>query len=134
MKRKMFAHDDGYFFFKYHSPTYRDEVVENGPWNFVGNPNILNKWKHGFKFFKEDTIRVPVWVLFPNIPMQYWTVKGLNHIASAIGIPIYADSVTRNMNRISFTRICIEMVPKVSYPNSINLILEDGSSTCVKVK
>ncbi|KAK0586273.1 hypothetical protein LWI29_003970 [Acer saccharum] len=37
------------------------------------------------------------------------SAEGLSHIASAVGKPLYADSLTESMKRISFARVCIEI-------------------------
>ncbi|KAM1263144.1 hypothetical protein PS2_027954 [Malus domestica] len=58
---------------------------------------------------KETLSKVPVWVKFFNVPLAYWSFEGLSHIASAIGKPLFADSLTESKKRISFVRICVEL-------------------------
>lgn len=61
------------------------------------------------KLCKEILNRLPVWVNFHNIPVEYWTAEGLSHIASAVGKPLYADSLTEAKKRISYAQICLEI-------------------------
>ncbi|GAV87212.1 DUF4283 domain-containing protein [Cephalotus follicularis] len=44
-----------------------------------------------------------------NIPMEYWTPRGLNHLASVLGTPLHMDPATEAKQMISFARICVEM-------------------------
>ena len=44
-----------------------------------------------------------------NIPVEYWTEEGLSKLASAIGVPLYADHATESRKRISFARVCVEI-------------------------
>ena len=53
--------------------------------------------------------RVPVWVKLYNVPLEYWTVKGLSCVASAIGIPLHADLTTLLRKRLSYARVCVEI-------------------------
>ena len=41
--------------------------------------------------------------------VEYWTEAGLSRLASAIGIPLYADHATESRKRISFARVCVEI-------------------------
>ena len=58
---------------------------------------------------KECVSKVPVWVQFHGIPLEFWTLEGLSYIASAIGVPLYADAVKESCSRLSFARICVEL-------------------------
>ena len=42
-------------------------------------------------------------------PLDYWAEEGLSYIASAVGKPLYADTMTISCMRLSFARICVEV-------------------------
>ncbi|KAL0282900.1 UNVERIFIED_CONTAM: hypothetical protein Sradi_7247400 [Sesamum radiatum] len=39
--------------------------------------------------------------------MEYWTEEGLSTVASGIGTPLYADSITKNCARLDYARVCV---------------------------
>lgn len=41
--------------------------------------------------------------------LEYWTIKGLSCVASAIGIPFQADHTTLLRKRLSYARVCVEI-------------------------
>ena len=84
-------------------------MLENGPWHVAGQPILLRNWHAGLVLDKEVPASVPIWVHIHNIPLEYWNVEGLSHIASAIGRPLHVDRMTATCRRISYARICIEV-------------------------
>ena len=66
-------------------------------------------WSPGLSWQKESVSKVPVWVQFHHVPMEFWTPVGLSYIASAVGVPLYADSPTEACTRMNFARICVEI-------------------------
>nr|XP_016458609.1 PREDICTED: uncharacterized protein LOC107782255 [Nicotiana tabacum] len=71
---------------------------------------------------KETTNNIPVWVNFPELPIQYWMVENLGRIASSIGNPICTDKLTAQEARISYARMLIEM--DVSQPLPETVLIE----------
>ena len=61
------------------------------------------------QFLKDDLARVPVWVRLYNVPLEYWTIKGLSCVASAIGVPLHTDHTTLLRKRLSYARVCVEI-------------------------
>ncbi|KAK3212636.1 hypothetical protein Dsin_017342 [Dipteronia sinensis] len=56
-----------------------------------------------------------------------WNEEGLSHIASAVGKPLYADSLTESMKRISYARVCIEINATCELVDSFDLFMGDNS-------
>ena len=54
---------------------------------------------------KDELIKIPIWVQFFNIPLEYWSEQGLGDIASAIGRPICVDSMTESCKTLSYANI-----------------------------
>ncbi|XP_019261082.1 PREDICTED: uncharacterized protein LOC109239035 [Nicotiana attenuata] len=75
---------------------------------------------------KEATNNIPVWVNFPGLPIQYWTVENLGRIASSIGIPICTDKLTVQEARISYARMLIKMVVSQPLPEIVLIETADG--------
>jgi len=61
------------------------------------------------QFLKGDLDRVPVWVRLYNVPLEYWIIKGLSCVASAIGVPLHADHTTLLRKRLSYARVCVKI-------------------------
>ena len=59
-----------------------------------------------------------------NIPLQYWIDEGISYIASAVGKPLYADSLTATRKRISYARVCVEINAKCDLIESFDLLLD----------
>ena len=77
---------------------------------------------------------LPIWVKFFNIPLEYWTVTSLGYIASAFGIPLFLDTLTENLSRLSFARICIEVDVKCEFPKSALLDLGNGKYSTIRIE
>ena len=83
-------------------------VMEKDPWLLAGRYLVLRKWCPGLPMAKDELSKIPVWAKFHNVPIELWTEEGLSHIASVVGLPLYADAATEACSRISFARICKE--------------------------
>nr|XP_034902021.1 uncharacterized protein LOC118039434 [Populus alba] len=82
-------------------------------WGSYGLSEVLSS-ENGFYLFTfdsvdHDLVRVPVWVRLCNVPLEYWTIKGLSCIASAIGVPLRADRTILLRKRLSYARVCVEI-------------------------
>ncbi|KAK2649526.1 hypothetical protein Ddye_017015 [Dipteronia dyeriana] len=101
---EVLANDNGLYFFKFSDDEACYNVLEAGPWLFVERMVILKKWHPRLNLSKDSNSKILVWDKLFNIPYEYWSEEGLSHIASAVGKPLYADSLTESMKRISFAR------------------------------
>ncbi|XVE50102.1 hypothetical protein DITRI_Ditri01bG0134500 [Diplodiscus trichospermus] len=62
-----------------------------------------------------------------NVPLELFTQKGINYIASALGRPLYMDRFTVGQQRLAFAKVCIEIDAKTEIPKVIDVILRDGT-------
>lgn len=69
---------------------------------------------------------MPIWVIFPSLPIQYWSKDNLGRIASYLGKPICSDKLTANSDRISYARILVEMDITQKPPDSLMIKVADG--------
>ncbi|KAJ8763689.1 hypothetical protein K2173_003161 [Erythroxylum novogranatense] len=69
---------------------------------------------------------------FYNLPMEYWTIDGLSHLASGIGKPLCLDAQTAAMDRIGYAKICIEVPKDIVLPDSVSItrLSENGELIC----
>ena len=103
------------------SSSALESVLEGGPWNVAGKPIILRKWSPNLSIDKNKVSRVPVWVCFYNVPLEYWNQKGLRYIVSMIGKPLQVGRMTAKRRRITYARICIEVDAKDDWISSFEL-------------
>ncbi|XP_075101962.1 uncharacterized protein LOC142177378 [Nicotiana tabacum] len=74
------------------------------------DPIILKLWTIDFDFDREFPTEISLWVKFLKLPMNCWGKNSLSRIASAIGIPMYADECTAKQTCVSFARMLVEVI------------------------
>jgi len=76
---------------------------------------------------------VPVWVKFPNLPLKCWTPRCLSKLASVLGKPIQCDKLTSTKERLSYTRVLVEVDLLGVLHSSIDVVLPNEDPLCQKV-
>ncbi|XP_015072458.1 uncharacterized protein LOC107016532 [Solanum pennellii] len=122
-KPEVFLHDEGYYIIKFKSLTDMNEVLYSGPYTISNRPIILKQWSAEFEFGKEFLTEIPLWVNFPKLPLNCWGAGSLSRIASAIGVPLFADECTTKQTRISYARMLIEV--NVTKPVPEKIVVKD---------
>lgn len=130
---EVLSNGDGFFFFRFSSEVGMQAVLGGGAWHFGGRPIFLRKWRPGLNLSKVGCRRVPIWVHFSHIPLEYWTADGLSIIASVVGKPLFADALTDSLQRLSFARICVEVDVDSEFPRSVDLDLGDGEVVAIAI-
>lgn len=128
------SNDRGFYFFKFNDAEAFRKLMDLGPWHFGGKLLILKKWEPNMSYEKEQMAKIPIWVQFYNIPLEFWNENGLSYIASAIGRPLYADSMTESGKRLSYARICVEIDVDSCFTNPIWLKCANGTRVQIEVK
>lgn len=116
---KVFLHDDGYFFLNFNTVDDRNEILFAGPQFFFGNHAIIKRWSAHFSFHDEVLKVIPLWVRFPNLPLNCWGEDSLSRMSSVMGVPLFADECTTQQMRIFFARVLIEVDITKPFPSSI---------------
>lgn len=106
---EVFLHEDGYFIVKFQTQNDRDEILYAGPYTLNNKPIILNVWTPNFDFNEEFLRTLPLWIKFPNLPLNCWGPDSLSRIACGIGSPIYVDECTAKQTRITYARVLVEV-------------------------
>ncbi|KAL0286590.1 UNVERIFIED_CONTAM: hypothetical protein Sradi_7144400 [Sesamum radiatum] len=83
------ANSNGFYFFRFRNLAFMEEVIEEGPWLFQGQPVVLQQWEQGMSLRKQKHTKVPVWIRIRHLPMEYWTEDGLSAVASGVGTPLH---------------------------------------------
>ena len=109
-------------------------IVEAGPGHLGGRLLVLKQWKPQMNFEKNEFTKIPIWIQFFNVPLDYWTEQGISYIASAVGRPLYADAITEAGKRLSFAKICVEVEVDSILPSSFDLRFSNGESIEILIK
>ncbi|XP_021736996.1 uncharacterized protein LOC110703500 [Chenopodium quinoa] len=118
-KPDVYWHDDGYFIINMCSSDDRDTILCSGPHMIFGKPAIVKPWCPDFDFHSEILRTIPLWVKFPNLPLNCWGSHTLSRLGSLLGVPICADECTTRQLRVSFARVLIEIDVKKPMPTSV---------------
>ncbi|XP_075081949.1 uncharacterized protein LOC142166464 [Nicotiana tabacum] len=124
----IYYHEEGYYIVKFQRIAYMNEILYAGPYSINNGPMILKQWTPDFDFNAEFLTELPLWVKFPNLLMSCWSRDLLIRIASAIGVPKYADECTAKQTRISFARMIIEVNVIKALPSEITVMDPSGKT------
>ncbi|KAL0293080.1 UNVERIFIED_CONTAM: hypothetical protein Sradi_6957600 [Sesamum radiatum] len=127
---------NGFFFFTFKTRAFMEEVMEEGPWLFQGQPVVLQAWEQGMSLRRHKHMQVPVWIRIRHLPMEYLTEDGLSAVASGVGVPLYTDKITKLCSRLDFARVCIMLDFHSKLPRHlvvVSPILKDGQAVPIKV-
>lgn len=80
-----------------------------GPYIIYHKPMFLQELTPEFSL-KNGLLRVlPMWMMFPQLPLVFWREKSIGKISSAIGKPMMTDKCTTKKLRVSYVRVLIEV-------------------------
>ena len=127
-KPDVFLHEDGYYVIKFQKISDMNEILFSGPYTINYRPMILKQWCPKFDFGSEFLTEIPLWVNFPKFPLNCWGVGSLSRIASAIGVPLFADECTTKQIRISYARMLVEFNVTKTIPQHIAVMDPNGKT------
>ncbi|OIT38395.1 hypothetical protein A4A49_16155 [Nicotiana attenuata] len=102
-------------------------------WDFVTKPQILYhqdgyyNWEIYFHFDPKCITTIPLWIHFPSLSVGYWTTDALSKVASAVGLPMYTDKFTAELNKISYSRVLVKV--DITKPSVENVEIVTPTST-----
>lgn len=103
------VHKSGWILFKFKEEDHKAMVMANGPYASFGRPWILKEMPPFFAFDEECFKRIPTWITLPSLPFVFWNAKALSKIASFVGKPLVSDGYTKDVKRISYARLLVEV-------------------------
>ncbi|KAJ6932555.1 hypothetical protein NC651_008095 [Populus alba x Populus x berolinensis] len=127
-------HDSGWLIFTFNSELDMLTILNGGPYHVLGRLMILKIMPEFFDFDTSDMVRMPIWIRFPNLPLQCWSPICLSKLASVIGKPLRLDTPTSSMTRLSYARVLVETDLLAELLNLINISLPNGVTMSQKVQ
>ncbi|XP_059441719.1 uncharacterized protein LOC132174022 [Corylus avellana] len=131
---EVFLLENGLYLFKFADEKTRDEVMEARVWHMANKPLILRKWTPGMQLLNISLSSVPVWIKLHNLPIEFWNATCLSYVASGVGKPICADSVTEEQLRLGFARVLVEVDMNYVFPKEIEIVGVDGGRVVVGIE
>lgn len=120
----------GMFLIRFKDKDKAFKVIKERPRHYF----LIQKWTTNLPMVINNVKKVVVWIKFYEIPLEFWTSKGLSVIASAIRRLLYANSVTKEGIRLKFARLCVEISVESSYPEFIKIKLSNGDMLKIKLE
>lgn len=133
-KFEIFSLENGLFIFRFENESICEAILEAKLWHIANKPLILRKWMPGMQLMKISLSSVPIWIKLRNLPMECWTSLCLSYVASGVGKPLYADSVTEEQKRLGFARVLVEVNVHSLLPKEVSIMLEDGDKIDIEIE
>ncbi|KAK4732123.1 hypothetical protein R3W88_025111 [Solanum pinnatisectum] len=90
-KPELFLYENGFYVARFQSLGDMKKVLYSGPHTIGNKPIILKQWTVEFDFTKEFLTDIPLWVYFPNLPMNYTYARILIEVNVTQSLP---DQIT----------------------------------------
>ncbi|XP_020547320.1 uncharacterized protein LOC110011493, partial [Sesamum indicum] len=119
-------HESGWLVFRFARDEDRQRVLAGGPYFVYGRPLLLKHMPDCFEFKEDDISLMPVWATLPSLPLECWHPNALGKIGSRIGTPIAMDSLTMNMERVSYARILVEVDASKKLTDQVEFVMPNG--------
>jgi hypothetical protein len=103
----------------------KDRVFEGGPYFHASAGLYMQPWKENFSPEKETFKKVPVWLRFYSLPLDYWFPSTFEAIGNKLGKYVKTSEATLKGRYTSYARICIEMDVSGALPEAISLEFRD---------
>ncbi|XP_077220979.1 uncharacterized protein LOC143854759 [Tasmannia lanceolata] len=118
----------GFYLFKFSCPEDCLSVLETENHSYAGKPLIIKRWTPKALLDQGKITKVPIWIKFPGLPLEFWNQNGISKIASLIGTPLYMDSHIAECTRLSFARLCVEIQIGAKLPDSVIIETPEGTN------
>jgi hypothetical protein len=99
----------------------RDRFFEGGPYFHASAGLYMRPWKENFSPEKETFKKVPVWLRFYSLPLDYWLPSTFEAMGNKLGKYVNTSEATLKGRYTSYARICIGMDVSGALPESISL-------------
>lgn len=95
-------------------------------WFFISNQLFVVKpWSLMIEQDLSELKSIPIWINLRNAPLHLWHAKGLGKLSSFVGIPIMLDKKTTTRSRMTYARICVEVVVDSDFPSHIDALVDN---------
>lgn len=127
------VHKNQWILFKFDNVQMRDRVLKGGPYAIYGCPLYLKIMPPCFLFKDEEQSKIPIWMQIYGLPLDLWSIKALNKIASYLGKPLYRDQLTKTRGRINYARVLVEVDISKELPSQIPVTLPTGKDVALQL-
>jgi hypothetical protein len=118
------------YVFRFADEHTRDEVLESKLWHIANKLLNLRRWEPGMQLLKLSLESVLIWIKLNHLPMEFWNSTCLSYVASGIGKPLYADSITEEQVRLGFSRIWLRFILILNF--LVKLLLRVWMGGCIR--
>lgn len=80
--------------------------------------NVMRRWEKG-RMERDLLTKMPVWVRFPNLPIEFWSTDTIGRAVSTLGKPLYLEGPTGRKDRLSYARCCVEIGVHDEFKNEV---------------
>lgn len=116
--------DRGHMVTRFYSQKDYLKVINGGPWTVLDHYLIISKWKPNFKPGENEVRTTLVWLRFPLLPLKMFVESTLLSVGNAVGRAIKVDSITTEMIKGRYARVCVEL--DLNGPLSPNVLIWGG--------
>ncbi|GKC23098.1 RNA-directed DNA polymerase, eukaryota, reverse transcriptase zinc-binding domain protein, partial [Tanacetum coccineum] len=114
-------------------------VLNQSPWIVKGKLMIVQQWEPSVNIEKVDHCKIPIWARMINVPLEAWSSRGINTLASRLGKPIMMDFMTASMchngvGRIGYARVLVEIDAKKGLPEKNEVVYKDAMKKSCRKK
>ncbi|CAN0830220.1 hypothetical protein LINGRAPRIM_LOCUS3172 [Linum grandiflorum] len=107
-------------------------AITGGPWLLGDTYLTVHRWFKGFDPWKTKISTMMVWVVLPDLPIEFYNPIAVKRIASKIGNPVRVDRATEVGARGKCARVCVEvdlskrLLPKYKVEGATYLVVYEG--------
>lgn len=95
--------------FEFVTEEDRVRVLELGCLHIVSQLFVVRPWQLFVEAELEEMKTIPIWVIVKRFPMELWDEEGFSVVGSAVGNPLFTNTLTEKRRRTSRARICMEI-------------------------
>lgn len=85
-----------------------------------GQTMFVAKWAQRLKPVKPELMSAPVWLEFKNVPHQFWSKEGFEHIEGMVEHPLLVHSSTLNMTNLELGKVLTVIDPRKPLPKGVD--------------
>lgn len=99
---------NGVCLFSFHDEESKEAILEKR-WTFFGYPLILRPWTAEMDLENLSVTKMPVWVRFPRLHLNFWNPEAITMISSFLGTPLATDKFTAKRVGLDYARVLIDI-------------------------
>lgn len=102
----------------------KEKVLDMEWFHIASNLFIFRPWQLFVEAEIEEMKIIPIWVIVRRLPMELQDEDGFSVGDSAIGMSLFVDKFTKEAQRSTYVRICVEIGADYEYLDAIIVMLD----------